>query len=42
MTPGTSTSMQELSRIYALLLQDLMKRDVYRRAVEMLLAKYQT
>jgi hypothetical protein len=42
MTTPTSTSIQELSRMYAILLQDLMKRGVYRRAVEMLLAKYQT
>jgi hypothetical protein len=42
MTTAKSASIQELSRLYAILLQDLMKRGVCRRALEMLLAKYQT
>jgi hypothetical protein len=38
MTAAKSTSIQECSRIHAIvLLQDLMKRDVCRHAVEMLL-----
>jgi hypothetical protein len=37
MTTAKSTSIQERSRIYAILLQDLMKRGVCRRAVKMLL-----
>jgi hypothetical protein len=41
MTTAKSTSIQELSRLYAILLQDLMERGVCRRALEMLLAKYQ-
>jgi uncharacterized protein YutE (UPF0331/DUF86 family) len=37
MATAKSTSIQERSRIYAIMLQDLMKRSVCRRAVEMLL-----
>ncbi len=41
MTTAKSTSVQERSRIYAILLQDLMKKDVCRRAVEMLKGQVQ-
>jgi hypothetical protein len=37
MTAAKSTSIPECSRIYAFVLQDLMKRGVCRHAVEMLL-----
>jgi len=37
MTTAKSTSIQERSRIHAIMLQDLMKRGVCRRAVKMLL-----
>jgi len=37
MTTAKLPSIQECSRIYAIMLQDLMKRGVCRRAVEMLL-----
>jgi hypothetical protein len=37
MTTAKSPSIQERSRLYVIMLQDLMKRGVCRRAVEMLL-----
>jgi hypothetical protein len=39
MTAAKSTSIQECSRIYAIVLQDSMKRGVCRQAVEMLLVR---
>jgi hypothetical protein len=41
MTTAKSTSVQERSRIYAILLQDSMKKDVCRHAVEMLKGQVQ-